>query len=405
MSLTTDASDGNGNTQAKYVARPKTHPNLSIVYIDHELDSPIAESADDETDIDTSRPNLTVVYTDHHLDGPVPSDNSQDFDGSNLFASQGAMVQNHQGLFRLPPELRIMVWELPLPGQRLVLARAWCGRDEIRRLSTTEIKGHQSRWFFRVHDWVYGRSEYNELQPEIPTVLQICRESRSVAFRHGSFIFGQQDKSHETGMWWNPELDVLGFDQSWDLDLHPWALARLSGLEHVKRVAIDETQACYFFYEAGYNGRTPYETPRELREPLAVTLGFRESRVRDHYILEFFPHFQQLTIIFTNIYLKRGDEWFASQMRYCNEAFVPEGAYSVTFVVGSQIRKAARELRRYRKLCMRTQVQEPRNIDQYHLYIVGPVYSVKDNDNDLDSLDHWVISDFEACQYDQQTSI
>lgn len=238
----------------------------------------------------------------------------------------------------------------------------------------------------------------------VPTVLKICRESRNVALRHGSFIFGQRDKSRETGIWWNPKLDVLGFDHSWDLEGHPWALAHLHGLEHVKRVAIDERHAWTLCYRAGYNGDYPLDIPRELREPLAVVFEFRESDDRNHFILEFFPHFQQLKIIFSTIYNKICREALNRHPINFDWDSIDENAYSVTFRLGSDIQTAAKELRKYRDLCMQTKVREP-DWDQLDELVDGPVYSVKDADVDVDHLDHWMGAGFAMCQADEEVPI
>lgn len=412
MSLTTDASDGNGNgdTQAKHVAGPKTHPNLSIVYVDHELDKTIAESTDDEADIDTSRHNLTVVYIDHHLDGSVPSDNSQGSDGSNLVANQDAVMQSQQGLFRLPPELRIIIWELILPGKRLLRARAWYGRDRASHLEdgSSKISRCQGRWYFRVYDWDLSDVHGSWPDLEIPNVLAICQESRSVALRHGSFTFGRRDKSHDTGTWWNPNLDVLGFDHLWDLKQHPWALQHLQGLEHVKNLAIDERQAWTMCYNAGYNGEHPSDIPRKLRQPLAVKFEFRESDNTSHYILEFFPHFQQLIVLFSTIYTRTYRDWLLSDPAHFGKEFdLDEGAFSVTFRLGSDMETAVKELREYRRLCMKTEVREPRDFEDppWDTLTEGPVYSVKNDDVDIEDLDHWMGAGFGMCQADQEVPI
>lgn len=154
MSSITNGSDGDGDTETSPDAGTKTNHNLSIVYIDHNLDKPIAESIDDETAKNTNHPNLTVVYIDHHLDGSVPSDTNtnQSPIRSNALAAQDPVLQSRRGLFRLPPELRVMIWEFLLPGRRLLRARAWYGREGIEPLTSIEIKGHQSRWFFRVYE-------------------------------------------------------------------------------------------------------------------------------------------------------------------------------------------------------------------------------------------------------------
>lgn len=403
-----DNGDGDGDTQAKSVAGLKTHHNLSIVYIDHELDKPIAESTEDDAGNDTSHPNLTVFYIDRHLDCSAPSHNSQDFDGSKLFANQDVVMQSQQGLFRLPPELRIIIWELILPGKRLLRARAWYGRDRASHLESgsSKISSCTGRWYFRVYDWVSGDIDGSWLGLEIPNALVICQESRNIALRHGSFIFGRCDKSHDTGTWWNPNLDVLGFDHLWDLNQHPWALQHLQGLEHVKNLAIDERQAWTMCYTAGYNGEHPLDIPRKLRAPLAVQFVFRESDDTNHCILEFFPHFQQLTVCFSTIYMGKYREWLLSDRDHFREEFcLDEDAFSVTFRLGSDIETAVKELRKYRRLCMKTKVTEPEEYPLWDTLTDGPVYSVKNDDVDIEDLDHWMLAGFGMCQADQEVPI
>lgn len=396
MSSITDRSNGDsdGDTETSPDATPKTQHSMSIVYIDHNLDKPIAELADDEVFKNAARTNLTVVYIDHHLDGYVSSDT-------------GVLTQNQHGLFRLPPELRFMIWELLLPGRRLLRGRAWYERDRAIHPDdgSSNVKGCQGRWYFRVYKWEIDEFEdHRYLRSRIPTGLKICRESRQISLRHGSFVFGQRNNARETGTWWNPDLDVLGFDRSWDLDQHQWALANLHGLEHVKRVAIDERQAWTVCYKAGYNGSHPLDIPRKLREPLAVAFEFRGHYDRKHYILEFFPHFQQLKIIFSTIYNQKLTEAIRRRPVSVNWDSIAEDAYSVTFDLGSDIQTAVKELKRYRKLCMKTRVQEP-DEDQYDALVEGPVYSVKHDGIDVDDLDYWMGAGFGMCQSDQDVPI
>lgn len=395
MSSITNGSDGDGDTETSPDVGPKTNHSLSIVYIDHNLDKPIAESTDYETAKNTSHPNLTVVYIDHQLDDSVSSDT-------------GAVIQNQQGLFRLPPELRIMIWELLLPGKRLLRARAWFGRDRRSRLDdgSSKIKNRRGTWHFRVFEWEMVDYTGRFLELPIPTVLKICRESRQVALRHGSFIFGQRDEIRETGTWWNPDLDVLGFDHQWDLEQDPWALEELQGLEQVKNVAIDERIAWTFRYKAGYNGIHPLDIPRELREPLAVTFEFLESDYRHHFILEFFPHFQQLSILFVGLYFADDRETLLIEYDSDGGFVVKEdpNAYSVTFRLGSDMTAAVKELRIYRELCMETTEEDP-DFGDFDKLVDGPVYSIKDNDVDVDHLEYWMGAGFGMCHIDQDVPI
>lgn len=372
-----------GGTEASSDAVLKNFHNLSIVYIDHELDKPIPCPTDDETNKNRNRPNWTMVYIDHHLDSLSTPDTNQEL------AAQGTVAQGRPCLFRLPLELRIMIWELILPGKRVLRARARFRHvvKSHRESSSRDVKGCQGEWSFRVHDWNF-RYDY-DFGLEIPKILQICRESRDVALQYGSFVFRQRDNIHDTGIWWNSDLDVLGFDKSWDMDLHKWALARLNGLEHVKHVAIDENQAWSFLYDVGYR-HDPWTTPRELCEPLAVAFRFLETSGSRHYILEFFPHFQKLTVFFLEVWKKKFMEWRRKRQRF-SRPFVPEeDTYSTTFRLGSDIKTAGKELTTYRDFCMKTKAKRLRDFSFYRNLADGPIYSVKSDDIKVHHLDHWL---------------
>jgi hypothetical protein len=71
MSSIINTSDG--LAEASPDAVPKPYHNLSIVYIDHELEKPIKASAEAEAGENSRHPNLTVVYLDHHLNDSAPS--------------------------------------------------------------------------------------------------------------------------------------------------------------------------------------------------------------------------------------------------------------------------------------------------------------------------------------------
>lgn len=343
MSFVTDASDGNGDTQAKPASEPKNHHNLSIVYIDHDLEKPITESINDEAGKDVSRPNLTVVYIDHHLDGSV--DNSHNYDGSNLVVNQAAVIQNQQGMFRLPPELRIVIWELLLPGRRLLGAKAWSGTHRSASLNSGSRRNKECRWFFHVHDWDCLRSWENK-SLEVPILLQICAESRSVALQHGQFIFGRRDDQTDTGTWWNSDLDVLVFDLSWNIHHHSWALSGLQGLEHVKHLAIDEEQDIDVVFFAAYD--KDYHGPGSLAidEAIAFSFHFAETDQTKHYIREFFdPYFRDLTVIFSPIF----------ERLYHQSGVQPHfEEYTAIFRVNMSMRAAVKEMRKYGAFIMET---------------------------------------------------
>lgn len=141
-------------------------------------------------------------------------------------------MQNTLGptsLFRLPPELRLMIWKLLLPGCRVFKARSSGASMDPRRSDDRRF--------------VFGFDS----KVSQPILSQICAESRQclLDYGHGQFIFGLEG---ETGLWWGPE-DVLLFDQDWCLAWSTPSLEGLSGLERVKNIALDPIQARYIYYE------------------------------------------------------------------------------------------------------------------------------------------------------------
>lgn len=98
-------------------------------------------------------------------------------------------------LFRLPPELRLAIWKLLLPGRKVVKARS-CGAGlDPRRTDDRRF--------------VFGF----DTKASQPILSQICAESRQclLDYGQGQFVFGLGD---EAGLWWGPQ-DVLLFAQDW----------------------------------------------------------------------------------------------------------------------------------------------------------------------------------------------
>lgn len=206
-------------------------------------------------------------------------------------------------LFRLPPELRLMVWKLLLPGRRVLKARSFgAGLDPRRRDDRRFVFGFDSK-------------------VSQPILSQICAESRQclLDFGHGQFIFGLEG---ETGLWWGPE-DILLFDQDWCLGWSTPSLEGLKGLDRVKNIALASVQALDIYYEytlpeadetnedgsddsdqendqededaAADSDAEP--TAAEPLQPQRITLGYWNCPNKPHF-LEYFSALNELTVVF-----------------------------------------------------------------------------------------------------------
>lgn len=162
-------------------------------------------------------------------------------------------------LFRLPPEIRHMIYKYLIPPPKAIRAASF------HRPTKPEF--------------------YTGNHLLQPILAQLCAETRAFILNHGTYIFNKSDT--ESGLWWNPKHDVLVFEQEWwcsresdddDYDRLPpsWcsresgdeyarlppspiaaALSGLRGLEHVRHVAVDAALACHLGYEIhfGYENR------------------------------------------------------------------------------------------------------------------------------------------------------
>lgn len=216
-------------------------------------------------------------------------------------------MQNTLGptsLFRLPPELRLMIWKLLLPGRRVFKARSSGAHMDPRRSDDRRF--------------VFG-FDSKVLQP---ILSQICAESRQclLDYGQGQFIFGLEG---ETGLWWGPE-DVLLFDQDWCLGWSTPSLEGLNGLDCVKNIALDPVQGFFIYYEyalpepdetnqddsddsdqENYHededgeaaGGNTESTAAEPLLPQRITLGYWSFPDKSHF-LEYFPALDELTVVF-----------------------------------------------------------------------------------------------------------
>lgn len=184
-------------------------------------------------------------------------------------------------LFNLPPEIRLMIWQLLLPGRRVLSIRTRLGHDSDPQNARLVLEG----------------------QPRQPVLLQICQESRDFILGRGAFVFKSGD---DGGFWWSAEDDVLLVACQWSLGPLSYALAGLDGLGLILNIAVDSYQAVAFKWykqeprDAGAGTTADSEgahTARwllswgKIKECPSYTLG-------THPILRFFPHLRRLTVHF-----------------------------------------------------------------------------------------------------------
>lgn len=207
-------------------------------------------------------------------------------------------------LFRLPPELRLMIWKLLLPGRRVFKARSSGASMDPRRSDDRRF--------------VFGFDS----KVSQPILSQICAESRQFLLDcgHGQFIFGLEG---EAGLWWGPD-DVLLFDQEWCLGWSTPSLEGLKGLERVRNIALDPIQALHIYYEYALpeddkasqdenddgdqddyhededgeaaDSDTEPITPEPV-QPQRITLGYWTCAGRPHF-LGYFEAMNKLMVVF-----------------------------------------------------------------------------------------------------------
>lgn len=215
-------------------------------------------------------------------------------------------------LFRLPPELRLAIWKFLLPGRKVVRARS-CG-------ATLDPRRTDDRRF------VFGFDS----KVSQPILSRICAESRQylLDYGQGQFVFGLGD---EAGLWWGPQ-DVLLFAQDWCLKWSTPSLQGLKGLDYVKKVALDATQAEYIYYEyvlpeddenseddSEYSDNDydeeddedaePMNSEPQVLQPESITVGYLSRTGRPHF-LEYFTALNELTMVFKPISLFLATEGF-----------------------------------------------------------------------------------------------
>lgn len=244
---------------------------MKSVYIDHQMNyEPCANAT---RTVENENPhNLTIVYVDHQLD--VPTD------------LQASVQTRLCHFFRLPPELRLMIWEQLLSEVQFVTARM--KKPKHIDGNRCECECARDRSSIATEDGI-----------KQPVISQLCRESRAFLQERADLVLGRED---EPGLWWIPDRDILKFDQFWhSLDVCPM-LVHLKGLHHIQHIYLDEAQGHAITFRAGYD-----RAAESWKSPKAVSFGFlnmedRETEYRaQHFVADFFPKLRTITVQFDQL--------------------------------------------------------------------------------------------------------
>ncbi|KAH8670412.1 hypothetical protein BGZ60DRAFT_407385 [Tricladium varicosporioides] len=93
----------------------------------------------------------------------------------------------------LPAELRHVIWELVLPGPRIV------------RLEAIQLKSLRSEVGFIIE-------QYGWKSQSIVPHMEICREARDIASKHYTYAFAPNITSKPPGIWFDFRIDTLYLD-------------------------------------------------------------------------------------------------------------------------------------------------------------------------------------------------
>lgn len=193
-------------------------------------------------------------------------------------------------LLALPIEIRMMIWEQLLPDPKVLLAKMRpVGTDkELESIMT-------SRMQFYLEDY-RGRSKL-----QVPLLSNLCQDSRAFLSDFGGFAFG---KDGDRGIWWNPKADMLVIDSTWEDEDFVTLFDGMSGLQLIKHIALDTTQAGDLAYRVTYVTEE-IDRPRIQRKPLSIDLTFR-SHFRgcgptDHFIPRLFTGLEHIMLYFPEL--------------------------------------------------------------------------------------------------------
>lgn len=213
-----------------------------------------------------------------------------------------------------------MIWNLLLPESKKVVT-ATTHRIEVQTEQPDHMCQKQKKHGKCGHKpkaVVTHRLTFNPYQSYgVPILLHICQETRYHLLPRGNLIsFPNQfaaDLPQQRALWWNFK-DTLVFDSSWHKErLRDELLTAVTGLEHVRHIALTKDQAHSLGYSQIHHCRDtkaifaslePNADAAALARPLprAIRLRFEGSKIdgvdRIHFVPRFFTGLHTIMVAF-----------------------------------------------------------------------------------------------------------
>lgn len=130
-------------------------------------------------------------------------------------------------LGRLPPEVRLLVWEATLPDRRVFHVSSLTEAAQAAQ-KTSSVK--RSGQLFSFH-----------IRHAPPIAHQVCHESRAVVLSRGFFLSDGETTAGKpcAGTWFNPQRDMLYLDRNMRHCLRAKTPISVGGLDRVLHVGLE----------------------------------------------------------------------------------------------------------------------------------------------------------------------
>lgn len=235
----------------------QAHSKLSLAYLGAHLDSPSSFQPQE-------LPNKTRSESpdSYEPDWLEPKWRQPEYsEGYNFsFVYMDHCLESFHRFRDLPTEVRCMIWEMILPGQRFFRAHLTL----FPNMDNPEKTYPRDDALKEVRLVLLQRK--GRLDP--PVLSAICQESRCVLQQHAKLVFSTGTRN--PGLWWMPETDVLGFCQAELPEKEVGRLQDLQGLEHIQHVFLDFEYSLSVSFEFGVDSKAftgPFEDDEDL-EPM-----------------------------------------------------------------------------------------------------------------------------------------